>query len=37
MLTAKITWLLATWLIGMATVAVRLANRLVVAAPAARP
>ena len=32
MLTAKIWWLLATCLIGTATVALRLANRLVVVA-----
>lgn len=37
MLTAKITWLLATYLIGTATLALCLANRLVVSVPAARP
>jgi len=37
MLIAKISWLLATYLIGTATLALRLANRLVVAAPVERP
>ena len=37
MMTAKITWLLATCLISTATLALRLAHRLVVADPVARP
>jgi hypothetical protein len=36
MLSAKISWLLATCLISTATLALRLAKRLVVAAPVER-